>query len=78
MYSQSLPAQLLRFFSVLVLSLVLLHQFEEVIQLMAKHAIDFGCHQTSDMDNSAHHHSLPSGQSDTKQPHSAQRAHAHH
>ncbi len=45
MYSQSLFAQLARMTLVLIFSLCIIHQSDELIHLLAQSAIDLGCHQ---------------------------------
>ncbi len=51
MYSQSLFAQLTRMTLMLIISLCIIHQSDDLIHFMAQSAMDLGCHQ---MDHSNH------------------------
>lgn len=53
MRSQSLFAQVTRMTIILLISLIILHQSEELIHLIAKYAINFGCHQM--LEHGSHH-----------------------
>lgn len=65
MYSQSTFAQLTRMTFVLIISLCIIHQSDDLIQLMAQSAIDLGCHQMTD-------------HSDHEMPAHSHKHHAHH
>ncbi|GAA4896469.1 hypothetical protein [Ferrimonas pelagia] len=48
MFSQSLPAQLLRWAALLILSLILVHHCQPLLDVLAQDAVNAGCHS---MDN---------------------------
>ncbi|MBW3698272.1 hypothetical protein EK599_21595 [Vibrio sp. T187] len=59
MFSQSLLAQLTRMIILLVLSLIIVHHSKPLLELIAQHAINSGCHQQSGHEHqhsSEHHH----------------------
>ncbi|KII76540.1 hypothetical protein [Vibrio renipiscarius] len=59
MFSQSLTAQLTRMVLLLVLTLVVVHHSEPLLELLAQQAVDMGCHQQNGAaapDAHAHHH----------------------
>ncbi|KGY13077.1 hypothetical protein NM22_06230 [Vibrio tubiashii] len=58
MFSQSLFAQLVRMTLLLALCLVAVHNSPKLLELLAKQAINSGCHQTmgDGHDHSHHHH----------------------
>ncbi|MFA0566858.1 hypothetical protein L4C37_15900 [Vibrio kagoshimensis] len=59
MFSQSLFAQLCRMIILLIISLVIVHHSKPLIELLAQHAVNSGCHQQSGEHNMAdhqHHH----------------------
>ncbi len=59
MFSQSLIAQLSRMLLLLTLTLVAVHHFEPLLELLAQQAVDMGCHQQNGAQDSAtppHHH----------------------
>ncbi|XGB64501.1 hypothetical protein L0991_20975 [Vibrio chagasii] len=68
MFSQSLFAQLARMTLFLVISLVIVHHSQPLIDLLAQHAVSSGCHQQSGHED---HHDM------TEQNMSAQ-DHSHH
>ncbi|XXG14100.1 hypothetical protein WEU34_14655 [Vibrio fortis] len=55
MFSQSLFAQLARMTLFLVISLVVVHHSQPLIDLLAQHAVSSGCHQQSGHE---HHHDM--------------------
>ena len=57
MFSQSLVAQLSRMLLLLTLTLVAVHHFEPLLELLAQQAVDMGCHQQNGtQDPSTHSH----------------------
>ncbi|MBB1312074.1 MULTISPECIES: hypothetical protein [Aliivibrio] len=59
MFSQSIFAQLLRMTILLVLTLIVVHHYQPLLDLLAEQAVNSGCHQqTGSMDShhSHHHH----------------------
>ncbi|MFC5080269.1 hypothetical protein [Vibrio thalassae] len=59
MFSQSIFAQLMRMFLLLVVTLIAVHHSPLLLDLIAKQAVHTGCHQqnpTGPMDHSHHHH----------------------
>ncbi|NOJ10593.1 hypothetical protein [Vibrio splendidus] len=75
MFSQSLFAQLARMTLFLVISLVIVHHSQPLINLLAQHAVSSGCHQQSAHEHFGHeHHHEMTDQHMSAQDHS----HHHH
>ncbi|WP_260260738.1 hypothetical protein [Vibrio intestinalis] len=55
MFSQSLTAQLIRMLLALSVTLYVVHNWEPVLNLLAQHAVDMGCHQQSGTEGHEHH-----------------------
>ncbi|MDK9738915.1 hypothetical protein KI655_16560 [Vibrio sp. D404a] len=70
MFSQSLFAQLTRMTLFLVISLVVVHHSQPLIDLLAQHAVSSGCHQQSAHDHSGHEHHHDMGEHDMSAHHS--------
>ncbi|MGF1773355.1 hypothetical protein ACP3V5_08035 [Vibrio maritimus] len=59
MFSQSIFAQLIRMLLLLAVALMAVHHSPTLLDLLAKQAINSGCHQqnpSDPMDHSHHHH----------------------
>ncbi|EAR55768.1 hypothetical protein SKA34_15240 [Photobacterium sp. SKA34] len=59
MFSQSTPAQLIRMLVLLVIALIAVHHCQPLLDALAKHATNGGCHQQNIMDDEqpmSHHH----------------------
>ncbi|MDG3086434.1 hypothetical protein P7F88_10050 [Vibrio hannami] len=58
MFSQSLPAQLLRMLVLLIVTLIAVHHSEPLLNLLAEQGMGSGCHQNSSKSENhhAHHH----------------------
>ncbi|UTT86690.1 hypothetical protein LZI70_14705 [Vibrio pelagius] len=70
MFSQSLFAQLARMTLFLVISLVVVHHSQPLIDLLAQHAVSSGCHQQSAHEHSGHEHHHGMGEHDMSAHHS--------
>ncbi|MEF1226799.1 hypothetical protein QTO05_02715 [Vibrio fortis] len=70
MFSQSLFAQLARMTLFLVISLVVVHHSQPLIDLLAQHAVSSGCHQQSAHEHSGHEHHHDMGEHDMSAHHS--------
>ncbi|MCG9629180.1 hypothetical protein [Vibrio sp. Isolate30] len=70
MFSQSLFAQLARMTLFLVISLVVVHHSQPLIDLLAQHAVSSGCHQQSAHEHSGHEHHHDMGEHDMSALHS--------
>ncbi|ROO72066.1 hypothetical protein EDB69_2768 [Vibrio crassostreae] len=73
MFSQSLFAQLARMTLFLVISLVIVHHSQPLIDLLAQHAVSSGCHQQSAHGHSGHEH-----HHDMTDQHMSAQNHSHH
>ena len=59
MFSQSLAAQLARMLLLLTLTLLAVHNYKPLLELLAQQAVDMGCHQQNgdqDPATPSHHH----------------------
>ncbi|MEZ9060463.1 hypothetical protein AB6E55_20630 [Vibrio pelagius] len=70
MFSQSLFAQLARMTLFLVISLVVVHHSQPLIDLLAQHAVSSGCHQQSAHEHSRHEHHHDMSEHDMSAHHS--------
>ncbi|WP_102522009.1 hypothetical protein [Vibrio tapetis] len=53
--SQSLFAQLARMVVLLFITLIVVHQYQPLLDSLAEHAVNAGCHQGGLEDHSHHH-----------------------
>ncbi|WP_299691663.1 hypothetical protein [uncultured Vibrio sp.] len=78
MFSQSLFAQLARMTLFLVISLVIVHHSQPLIDLLAQHAVSSGCHQQSAHEHSTHERSGHERHHEMTGQHMSVQDHSHH